>query len=118
MWWRVGSGQGYGGSTSGWEQTPEMRNMSVIFTHQQPSKLPCELKIKLKAGETCAIYFHTTDSNQGGIVSSGSHSTTDLWAEAFADENISVTNGPSHVQQWSNESTYACTLIGSIHYQA
>jgi len=95
-----------------------MRSMSVIFQQQTPSKLPCELKIKLRAGEICGIYFHTTDSNQGGIVSSGSHSTTDIFAEAFTDENISVTNGPSHTTIWSGESSYACALIGSIHYQA
>jgi len=118
MWWRQGTCQGYGNTSSGWEQTQEMRNMSVIFQHQQPSKLPVELKIKLKAGESCGIYFHTTDSNQGGIVSSGSHSSNDIFAEAFADENITVTNGPSHTTQWSGEASYACTLIGSVHYQS
>jgi len=118
MWWRQSSCQGFGNTSTGWEQSPEMRSMSVTFQNQQQTKLPAELKIKLRAGETCAIYFHTTDSNQGGIVSSGSHSSNDIFAEAFADENIAVTNGPSHTTQWSGESSYACTLIGSIHYQA
>jgi len=118
MWWRPGSCQGLGGGAGGWEQTSEMRSMSVTFTDQQPAKLPCELKIKLKAGETCGIYFHTTDSNQGGIVTGGSHSTSDMFSEAFADEHISASTGPSHTTQWSGETSYACSLIGAIFYQA
>jgi len=117
MWWRQGSCKGYGNSSTGWEQSPEMRSMSVTFQDRQQAKLPAELRIKLGAGETCAIYFHTTDANQGGIVSSGSHSSSDIFSEAFADENIAVTNGPSHSTQWSGESNYSCALIGSIHYQ-
>eukprot|EP00456_Euglypha_rotunda_P062872 TRINITY_DN5306_c0_g1_i19.p1 TRINITY_DN5306_c0_g1~~TRINITY_DN5306_c0_g1_i19.p1 ORF type:complete len:105 (-),score=17.80 TRINITY_DN5306_c0_g1_i19:28-342(-) len=85
MWWRPGSSMGYGGSASGWQQTSGMQSMSTIFTEQQISKLPVELKIKLKAGESCGIYLHTTDSNQGGIVSGGSHSSHDIGQEAFSE---------------------------------
>jgi len=118
MWWRTGSSAGCGASSSGWNQSSGMQSISTTFGEQQIAKLPVELKIKLKAGESCGIYFHTTDSNQGGIVSGGSHSSTDIGADGFADDNIVVTNGPSHTSLWSGELSYACTLVGTIFYHA
>jgi len=118
MWWRSGSSTGYGASSSGWIQTSAMQNISAIFAEGQIAKLPIELKIKLKAGETCGIYLHTTDSNQGGLVSGGSHSSLDIGADGFSDENIVVTNGPSHTTLWSGEMSYACTPVGTIYYHA
>jgi len=118
MWWRQGSAMGCGNSSAGWNQASGMQALTATFQEGQIAKLPVELKIKLKAGESCGIYLHTTDSNQGGIVSGGSHSSTDIGADGFADENIIVTNGPSHTSLWSGEMNYACTLVGTIYYHA
>jgi len=114
----VGPSAGYDNDVSQWQTDGSMQSMNITFGEQQPAKLPCNMKIKLEAGEVCSIYLNGNDSSAGGVVSCGTHESGGVGAETASDEYMSLIAGASHGTLWSGERTYATGLIGIVHYAA
>jgi len=115
MWWRNGPVVGTDSSVTGWNP---VERMTVTFQEQQQAKLPWEGKIKLKAGELCSFYFHTDDSNRGGLTSCGTHDAGGISQVTSSDDYIDVLAGSSHSTLWGGERTYATGFLGTVHYLA
>jgi len=114
VWWR--NGPATDSTSAGWNTTDKMQNCMTTYPEGGQAKLPVEFKIQMKKGDVVAIYFHTTDSNRGGLVSCGSHDASGIGAVTSSDEYLDLVAGASHTTQWGGERSYATGFLGTVHY--